>query len=172
MKFIKILLIILASMNSIYSQENDVKYLYLNEDSVIVENYSYIIESNTLKKNKFSSLSYSSDCKSFSLKERLVYLQPDIKPEFNGGETALYDFLNSFFSEFSQPNTIVDVAFIVNTDGIIEDVFIKKGYKDGNDLFAIDIIRKMPKWIPGRNREFEVNSLVSLKIEFVYKPLE
>jgi periplasmic protein TonB len=172
MKLIKVLLILLTCMNSIYSQENDVKYLSINEDSVVIEEFTYLIESNALRKIKTNSFSFNNVSKTFSYNDKLVYLQPDINPKFDGGETALYDFLNSFFINFSQSNTIINVAFIVNRDGIVEDVFVKRGYKDGNDLFAINIVHKMPKWIPAQQKGCCVNSLVSLKIDFVYKPLK
>ena len=87
---------------------------------------------------------------------------PEKLPEFQGGVKALYDYLND---NIKIPDNLKNVdfegtsfiSFIVEKDGAISNVEIKRscGNKKCDDI-AVDVVKKMPQWIPGRNIKNEV----------------
>jgi periplasmic protein TonB len=60
----------------------------------------------------------------------------------------------------------VYVAFVVNTDGSIQDTEILSGIGAGCDEEALRVIKNAPKWIPGRQRGRPVRVKMSLPIRF------
>lgn len=110
-------------------------------------------------------------------KERSEEVYPIVEnmPEFPGGETALFQFIGK---NLKFPKTLLDsinnddgkynvyIQFIVDTLGNITDIKPLRG----DDLLvdeAIRVIKLMPKWIPGKNREKKVN--VSFVLPFIFK---
>jgi protein TonB len=60
----------------------------------------------------------------------------------------------------------VYVEFIVNADGSYKDIKVVKGVSPTIDREAIRVMRKMPKWKPGRNNEQAVAVRLTLPIAF------
>jgi TonB family protein len=46
----------------------------------------------------------------------------------------------------------VIVRFVVDKDGTIKDVEIKRGLSSETDAEAVRVINAMPKWVPGRQK--------------------
>lgn len=94
-------------------------------------------------------------------------------PQFPGGDTAMYRFIaeNLDYPPKAVKKNIqgrVHVQFRVLATGEITDIRtldIKKlGY--GLEEAAIDVIKKMPKWIPGKQNGVAVNVYFNLPIRF------
>lgn len=93
-------------------------------------------------------------------------------PEFPGGEEALRKYLNNNtrYPQIAQDNGIqgiVVVKFVVGKDGVISMVETQ-GAKKGAGLEeeALRVVRKMPKWKPGRQNGEYVPVYFNLPINF------
>ncbi|WP_295117017.1 energy transducer TonB [uncultured Chitinophaga sp.] len=101
-----------------------------------------------------------------------VHIFVEIPPEFPGGEAALNKFLqrNISYPAVASDNGIqgiVSVSFVVGKTGEISEVKIlslKKG--GGLEEEAIRVVRKMPKWKPGRQNGQNVNVQFNLPVNF------
>lgn len=78
------------------------------------------------------------------------------EPEYPGGETVLYDYIRSNVKRpvgegYDQITGIVYVGFVIEKDGSIGSVVVKKGLHPDFDKEAIRLIKSMPRWTPGEN---------------------
>lgn len=101
----------------------------------------------------------------------LVYDKVEQLPQFPGGQSSLISFLshNVKYPKVCQENGIqgtVIIQFIVNKNGNISDVSVKKGVNPYLDTEAIRVIKSMPKWTPGRQKGKPVNVKYTLPINF------
>lgn len=93
------------------------------------------------------------------------------KPEFQGGEAAMYKWLGdnivypSAASEEGVQGRVV-VEFVVGKDGSITNVRIVRGRHPALDKEALRVIKSMPKWIPGRNNGQPVKVTYTLPVTF------
>lgn len=90
-----------------------------------------------------------------TFKEIYEYDYVSEKPTFPGGDSKLVKFINSTreYPKEAYENGIqgrVICSFVVNTDGSISNIQILRGVEDSLNEEAIRIIKKMPKWTPGR----------------------
>ena len=93
--------------------------------------------------------------KNKDLKDTTIYdlVAVQEKPSFPGGTPEMMLFLNNNIHIQERYQTKVVVSFIVETDGAITNV---KMYKGDNSCYecnkeAIRVVKKMPKWLPGKN---------------------
>lgn len=106
-------------------------------------------------------------------KPEQVFTIVEQMPSFPDGEAALFKWLrdNIKYPAIARENSIegkVYVGFVVNTDGSITDVTVKRGVTGGavlNDE-AIRVVKAMPKWKPGRQQGREVRVSYTLPIQF------
>jgi protein TonB len=75
-------------------------------------------------------------------------------PEFPGGSTAMHKFIsdNMRYPQMEKDSNIqgkVVVGFMVDVNGSVTDVRLKKGISPGLDAEAIRIVSIMPPFIPG-----------------------
>jgi TonB family protein len=61
---------------------------------------------------------------------------------------------------------LVFVEFVIQTDGSISDVKIKKGIGGGCDQEAMNVIKSSPRWVPGKNKGVAVKQQLVLPISF------
>ena len=78
---------------------------------------------------------------------------PDIAPRYPGGLNELIRFLKS---NLQSPNDLdaevqVKVRFVVNYDGTLSRFDIDQSGGDAFDTEVLRVLRKMPKWIPGKS---------------------
>ena len=105
-------------------------------------------------------------------KEDVVFLVVEQMPEFPGGEKALRAFLaeNVKYPKIAKENGIygrVICQFIVEKDGSISDVKAAKSSGEISlDREAIRVIKMMPKWKPGKQRNEPVRARYTLPITF------
>ncbi|MCX6282275.1 MAG: TonB family protein [Bacteroidetes bacterium] len=93
-------------------------------------------------------------------------------PSFTGGEAELYSFLSKSLKYPYDARDLgvqgkVYVEFIVERDGSISNVRIKRGIGAGCDEEAARVVSLMPKWNPGKQNGQPVRVLFVLPIRFV-----
>ncbi len=105
-------------------------------------------------------------------KEDVVYKVVEQMPEFPGGEKALRAFLteNVKYPSIAKENGIygrVICQFIVEKDGSISNVRVAKSSGEISlDKEAIRVIKSMPKWKPGKQRNKPVRARFTMPINF------
>ena len=118
--------------------------------------------------NSFISSSFSQNTDSTE-QEPLVFAEQ--MPEFIGGDDALMAFLqkNIKYPAKALKNNIqgvVMINFVVHTDGSIRKANVTKGIGGGCDEEALRVIKKMPKWKPGRQGGKNVPVYFDVPINF------
>lgn len=104
-------------------------------------------------------------------KEGQIFVAVEQPAEFPGGMAALMRWLNNNmrYPEAAQQNDIqgrVIVNFVVEKDGSIANVKIAKGVDKDLDREALRVVKKMPKWQPGKNNGVAVRSYFNLPVTF------
>lgn len=93
------------------------------------------------------------------------------KPEFPGGEAAMYKWLSdnivypSAASEGGISGRVV-VEFVVGKDGSITNVRVVRPRHPALDKEALRVVKAMPKWMPGRNNGQPVKVTYTLPVTF------
>lgn len=92
-------------------------------------------------------------------------------PEFPGGEKARFQFIadNLEYPLVAIDNGIeglVVVSFIVDEQGALQDPVVRRDIGAGCGEAALDMIRKMPNWIPGEQRGEKVKVSYNLPVRF------
>ncbi len=93
------------------------------------------------------------------------------KPEFNGGEAAMYKWLGenivypSAAAEEGVSGRVV-VEFVVGKDGSITNVRVVRPRHPALDKEAVRVVKAMPNWIPGRNNGQPVKVTYTLPVTF------
>ncbi len=93
------------------------------------------------------------------------------KPSFPGGDAAMYKWLNDniIYPAAASEEGVqgkVTVQFIVEKDGSISHVKVVRGKHPALDAEAARVIRKMPRWTPGRNNGQPVRVTYHLPVQF------
>ncbi|WP_029905388.1 energy transducer TonB [Prevotella sp. 10(H)] len=115
-----------------------------------------------------SIVSYSQD------KDRVdsdIFIDFDTIPQFPGGEEKMYEFIKK---NLIYPISALDAKvegrvttrFVVRATGDITDVQVLRGIHPDCDSLAVEIIRSMPKWIPGKKSGFSIDTKFTLPIIF------
>lgn len=84
-----------------------------------------------------------------------VYAEVDTVPEYEGGINALMNFLAQHIrypriARINGTEGTVYVSFIVEKDGSVSDVEVKRGIGDGCDEESVRVVKLMKKWKPGK----------------------
>lgn len=93
------------------------------------------------------------------------------KPEFPGGESAMYKWLSdnivypSAASEEGVSGRVV-VEFVVGKDGSINNARVVRARHPALDKEALRVVKAMPKWVPGRNNGQPVKVTYTLPVTF------
>lgn len=104
-------------------------------------------------------------------KEEEIFVAVEQQAEFPGGQVALMKWLsnNIRYPESAQQNDIqgrVIVKFVVEKDGSIGAATIAKGVDKDLDREALRVVKRMPKWQPGKNNGVAVRSYFTLPVTF------
>lgn len=104
-------------------------------------------------------------------KEEQIFVAVEQQAEFPGGQAALMRWLsqNVRYPEAAQQNDVqgrVVVKFVVEKDGSIGAATIAKGVDKDLDREALRVVKKMPKWQPGKNNGVAVRSYFNLPVVF------
>jgi len=100
-----------------------------------------------------------------------IYTFVQKRPQFPGGEAALYAFLNGNlkYPQLAREvgvKGIVLVSFVVWKDGTIRRIIIKRGIGSGCDEEVIRVINIMPDWEPGIIDGKKVNASFVMPVSF------
>lgn len=101
-----------------------------------------------------------------------VYLAVEIKPEFPGGEAAMYDYISEHLQYPDDAFDMgiqgsVDCALVVRKDGTITDVEAISGAWPSLKEEAVRIIKTMPNWTPGKQDGQDVSYRHRIRIMFL-----
>jgi TonB family protein len=99
----------------------------------------------------------------------VIEIQPDVPPQFNGGDAALRAYLKkkcvyplvAFQNEVSG---VVTISFRICADGSIEGIKVKRSVGFGCDEMAVGVVKNMPNWIPGTKSGKNVKCPVALDV--------
>ncbi len=91
-------------------------------------------------------------------------------PEFPGGEDSLQAFVNRNLRNPRQVEGKVYVEFIVERNGRLTNLKVLRGIDEETDEEALRVIRMMPRWIPGRQRDTRVRVKYTFGVKF--SPIE
>ncbi|MCH5216009.1 MAG: energy transducer TonB [Muribaculaceae bacterium] len=79
----------------------------------------------------------------------------DIRPEFPGGERALFNFINGekrypadAYSAGIEGRVLI--SFIIAADGTVSNATVVRGVDDSLNREAVRVVNLMPKWTPGK----------------------
>lgn len=100
-----------------------------------------------------------------------IFVAVEQPAEFPGGQAAMMKWLsnNIRYPESAQQNGIsgrVVVKFVVEKDGSIGQPSIVKGVDRDLDQEALRVVKRMPKWQPGKNNGQPVRSYFNLPVTF------
>lgn len=108
--------------------------------------------------------------KLFQEQEEKIYSlkKLDKKPQFVGGESKIYEYINKNLSipEIDKDITVkTKMSFVIEKDGSITNITIEKGGEYGIGEETVRVLEKMPsEWIPGQKNGKAVRSLFKLSI--------
>jgi periplasmic protein TonB len=99
------------------------------------------------------------------------FLVVEQMPEYKDGVGAMYRFFseNIKYPPIARENGIegtVFVGFVVNKDGAIRDVVVKRGIGGGCNEEAVRVVAMMPKWREGRQNGKSVSVAFTVPIKF------
>lgn len=94
------------------------------------------------------------------------------KPQFPGGEQALYKYL---LDNVKYPDRAINanvqgtvhVNFVIRKDGSVSNVSVKNPIGHGRDEEAIRVVKNMPRWLPAKLNRKPVHYLYQVPIKFV-----
>lgn len=83
-----------------------------------------------------------------------IYVAVEHEPEFPGGIPAFAKYFNKnlkvSISRDESLKTKLVIEFVVEKDGSITNIKILQGISRATDQSAIDVMRRSPKWLPGK----------------------
>jgi len=99
------------------------------------------------------------------------YYEFELMPTYKGGEAKMVEFLqeNVKYPRKARKAGIqgtVYVHFVVNKTGSIEDIRIIRGVDTSLDEAALEVVRKMPAWNPGKQDGVPVSVQYALPIKY------
>lgn len=100
-----------------------------------------------------------------------VFVVVEEQAEFPGGMEAMYAYIgkNLKYPELAKEKGIegrVFVQFVIEKDGSISNVKILRGIGGGCDEAAMEMVKNMPKWKPGKQGGKPVRFQFVLPIKF------
>ena len=148
--------ITMTSFNADGTPSNNFK---INEVERHGDTTTYSIDPFTISADKFNKFKITSgediNVKVKHAKNDSIYQIVDQMPEFPGGTEALLKFVanNVKYPEKAKDEEIsgrVFISFVIEKDGSVSNVEVKRGIGGGCDDEAVRVVKAMPKWKPGK----------------------
>lgn len=100
-----------------------------------------------------------------------IYTVVDELPQFPGGDSAMVAYItnNVHYPKTEKEKGIqgkVFVGFVIEKDGAVSDVEIKRGISEECDAEAVRVVKGMPNWEPGKQSGIVVRTAMVLPINF------
>lgn len=94
----------------------------------------------------------------------------DLKPQFPGGAEALEKFIkNNYKNPKDEIRGKVYINFVIEKDGALSDIKIIRdiGYETGAE--AVKVMKKSPKWIPGKlkNKFIRTSYILPISVNII-----
>jgi periplasmic protein TonB len=101
----------------------------------------------------------------------IIYQIVEVQAQFPGGMDALYQYLSKNLKYPDKARDagiqgIVYVQFVIEKDGSITNVQVKRGVHPLLDEASLEAVKHMPNWIPGTQRGRPVRSIFILPVQF------
>lgn len=104
-------------------------------------------------------------------KQEPVFEVAEVMPEFPGGTQALFEFIAE---NLKYPQKAIDnqtegrviLQFVVDKAGKVNNIQVKRSIDPALDQAAIDVLRALPDWKPGRQNGQPVNVRYTLPVAF------
>lgn len=117
------------------------------------------------------TLSFGAFAQSEVSEDDAVFVVVEEQAEFPGGLDSMYAYIhkNLKYPELAKEKGIegrVFVQFVIEKDGSISNVKILRGIGGGCEEAAVEMIKNMPKWKPGKQRGKPVRFQFTLPIKF------
>ena len=146
-------------------ENGEMKTLYLHPDGTLTQ----VIKKDEPKKDEVIE-----DYKVLGHFSEDIFLVVEEMPEFPGGDLEMRKFIamNVHYPEEAKEEKIsgkVFVQFVVNEEGNVENVGIAKSADPLLDKAAIDAVKSMPQWKPGKQRGQNVKVGFVVPINFQIK---
>lgn len=137
-------------------------------------NHQIVIRANGMKNQTLNIQYFLSNPDS----EKSIYMQPqntyqvyttvEKMPEFPGGMKAFQQYVRKNLPQQNEKEKgVVIIQFIVEKDGSISSPTIARGFKADLDTLSLNLVRNMPKWIPGEeDNGNKVRCKYSVPIQF------
>ena len=165
--------ITMTSFNADGTPSNNFK---INEVERHGDTTTYSIDPFTISADNFNKFKITSgediNVKVKHAKNDSIYQIVDQMPEFPGGTEALLKFVanNVKYPEKAKDEEIsgrVFISFVIEKDGSVSNVELKRGIGGGCDDEAVRVVKAMPKWKPGKDKGKPVR--VSYVMPFTFK---
>ncbi len=106
--------------------------------------------------------------------EEEVFVVVEERPMFPGGDSAMYMYLcmNLNYPDIARENKIegmVYVSFVVEKDGSVSNVRVLRDIGGGCGEAAVEVVKNMPRWEPGRQAGKAVRTQFNLPLKFEIK---
>ena len=106
--------------------------------------------------------------------EEEVFVVVEEPPRFPGGDSAMYMYLcmNLSYPDAARENKIegmVVVLFVVEKDGSVSNVRVLRDIGGGCGEAAVEVVKNMPRWEPGRQAGKAIRTQFSLPLKFELK---
>jgi len=109
--------------------------------------------------------------------ENKIFMVVEQMPEYPGGDDAMMKFIqkNIRYPDVERMNDIqgrVVVGFVIDEEGYLSDISIKKGVSKGIDEEALRVVKLFPRFKPGKQKGEPVKVAFVLPIMFKLAPNE
>jgi protein TonB len=100
-----------------------------------------------------------------------VFVNPDVRPQFVGGEAGLQAYMakNMHYPETARQQKVtgkVYIRFVLSAAGRVTDASFVRGPGSGLNEEALRLVWMMPAWQPGYQRGQAVRVVCTIPIEF------
>jgi protein TonB len=100
-----------------------------------------------------------------------IFVNPDVRPQFVGGETGLQNYLMKglHYPEIARRQHVtgkVLVRFILSASGNVTDASVVRGPGSGLNEEALRLVWLMPAWQPAKQRGQPVRVVCTMPINF------
>ena len=147
----------------------EVEVLNVVEDNVETESIEVTSEDNP---EEIVEIAPPVEVKEDEEPEDVIFYVVESMPEFPGGPQAMYKYIgeNLKYPVIAQENGIqgkVVCQFTINKDGSLVDIEVVRSAGDASlDKEAMRVIKSMPKWKPGKQRNQPVRVKFTLPVTF------
>jgi hypothetical protein len=133
------------------------------------EKFIYELKTNYDKSDHFQMITIN---KESSTKEIFIAQSLEVKPifgdsnTFEEGEKRLKEYLSTEINKQEKLKSgICYISIVINKEGKVEDVKLLYGKDNEFNKVALEVVKEMPNWKPGKQKSKPVNASYSLEVK-------